>query len=91
MELTIHDNNIAHKLDALIALLMAPKVALNHELWDAGQVAAYLRTSKQKFLRDIATKRTFPKARCVDPDTINATNKRWIASEVISWANSQRV
>lgn len=91
MNATIQNDSIAEKLEALIGLLMVPKVPANRELWDSAQCAAYLRIKKEKFLRDIACKRTFPKARNIDPDTINATNKRWIAAEVMAWAEAQRI
>ena len=91
MNAGIQNESLSEKLEILINLLMAPKVPANRELWDSAQCAAYLRVKKEKFLRDIACKRTFPKARNVDPDTINATNKRWIAGEVMAWAESQKI
>ncbi|PIW57761.1 MAG: hypothetical protein COW14_04235, partial [Piscirickettsiaceae bacterium CG12_big_fil_rev_8_21_14_0_65_44_934] len=27
----------------------------------------------------------------IDPNTFNATNKRWLAGEVMAWANAQKV
>lgn len=82
---------IAEKLEALINLLAAPKVPAHKELWDASQCASYLRITKEKFLRSIACLNTFPKARNIDPNTFNATNKRWLAGEVMAWVEAQKV
>ena len=82
---------LAQKLDHLIAALLAPKVPVHKELWNSAQTAAYLKVTKEKFLRNIACKKTFPKARNVDPDTSNATNHRWNAGEVMAWAEAQKV
>lgn len=76
------------KLDRLISLLSKPKVADNKTLWDAKECADYLRLTKQKFMGDVACRRTFPKAKNVGGSE-NRTNWRWVAGDVISWALAQ--
>ena len=78
------------KLDELITIMQAPKVPANRELWNSQQAAAYLGLTKKKFVYDVACKSTFPKPRNVG-GSLNSTNYRWLASEVMSWAEAQRV
>lgn len=79
-----------NRLDALINALQAPKIPPSKALWNTDQCAAYLGVSKKKFAYDIACKKTFPEARNVG-DTINSTNYRWVAGEVMTWAEAQKV
>lgn len=86
----LDNNDLLIKLEQLIDVLQAPKVPPAKALWDTGQCAAYLGVSKKKFTYDIACKKTFPLARNVG-DTINSTNYRWVAGEVMTWAEAQKI
>lgn len=76
------------KLDQLIQVLSKPKVADNKTLWDAEECAMYLKLTKNKFMADVACRRTFPRPKNVGGSE-NRTNWRWIASEVMAWALAQ--
>lgn len=85
------NNQLVERLETLIAIMSAPKVPPHKALWDSADCASYLRVTKDKFLRTISCIKTFPTARNVDKSTTNATNKRWLAGEVMAWAEAQRV
>ncbi|ETI58239.1 helix-turn-helix transcriptional regulator [Marinomonas profundimaris] len=81
---------LAEKLEQLIQTLSKPKVSDNKTLWGSDECAAYLGLSKNKFMGDVACRRTFPKPRNVGGSE-NRTNWRWIASDVMSWALAQKM
>jgi predicted DNA-binding transcriptional regulator AlpA len=78
------------KLEELIMIMQAPKVPANKELWSSAQTSAYLGLTKKKFMYDVACKPNFPKPRNVGGST-NSTNYRWLAGEVMSWAEAQKI
>ncbi len=79
---------IISKLEELISVLSKPKVADNKTLWDAQECADYLKLTKQKFMGNVACRRTFPRPHNVGGSE-NRTNWRWVASEVMAWALAQ--
>lgn len=84
------ESALIERLDMLIQTLQMPKIPKNKELWNSAQASNYLGLSKNKFMYSVACKRTFPKPRNVG-DSINSTNYRWLAGEVMSWAEAQKM
>jgi len=81
---------LIERLDMLIQTLQRPLIPKNKELWNSAEAAIYLGLSKNKFMYSVACKRTFPRPRNVG-DSVNRTNYRWLAVEVMSWAEAQKV
>ncbi|EAQ63793.1 hypothetical protein MED121_05383 [Marinomonas sp. MED121] len=74
----------------LIQTLQMPKPPKNKELWNSAQPANYLGLSKNKLMYSVACKKTFPKPRNVG-DSLNSTIYRWLAGEVMSWAEAHKI
>jgi predicted DNA-binding transcriptional regulator AlpA len=78
------------ELARAIVAQTAPKVALNHELWDVEECAAYLKAKRRQFLERICCQPSFPKR--IKMPTLNAKSREalWVAEEIIEWALAQK-
>ena len=68
--------------------LKAQAVPIGHRLWDADDVAAYLRVQRRYVLERLATRPDWPKAIRLT-DGVHAP-ARWHAVDVIEWARRRR-
>lgn len=86
---TASASDIAGKLDALITLLSRPQIPADRALWDADEVAAYLKISPRTWAEKFALRRDAPEAILLSKESAKSA-KRWKAAEVMAWAERQR-
>lgn len=81
-------NVIINKLDELIQIMNKQSLPLDKQLWTSKECATYLQCNEKHFQIRIASQKAFP-----TPSLLSSgerPTKRWVASEVISWAINNR-
>lgn len=72
----------------ILSTLRAQAVPLGHRLWDADDVAAYLRVERRYVLERLAVRTDWPKAIALTDGQKGP--RRWKAAEIVAWAERRR-
>lgn len=78
-------DNITNKLDELLAVSRSASIPINVRWLDAAGVGAMLGYSARHVAERVACRPDFPR-----PMRINGGHPRWLAKEVMTWADGQR-
>lgn len=83
------NDSILERLDTLTAIVAASKIPVEHDLWDRATIAAYLKCSISQVARFIAVP-AFPEPTRLPTPEGGQAQPRWLAREVIAWAESYK-